>query len=102
MIASSSGLISTGGIADSMTPMRRSLRSAPLTGDNVGLTAITATSRSPAHCASLSRRSWSANSTFAPQSRRPYSISSGCHSAFIATAMAPIEVTAEKARIHSG
>ena len=48
----------------------------------------------PAQRASRSRRSWSASSTLAPQSPSAYSSSSGCHSAFIATAIAPIEVAA--------
>ena len=56
----------------------------------------------PATSAKRSMRSLSAKNTFAPESSRPYAISSGVQSEFIATAMPPTEVVAMNARIHSG
>ncbi|CAB4815625.1 unannotated protein [freshwater metagenome] len=107
MIAGSSGSMFATGIgvsagtlssADAYTSVRA--------GSTCGLSArrVTRVSTSAAESAAETRirRSWSTMSTFAPQSRRPYSISSGCQSAFIATAIAPTLVTAMNEMIHSG
>src|SRR6056297_1672912 len=47
-------------------------------------------------------RSSSTNTTLLPESSRANTISSVCHQAFIGTAMAPTEVMAANAAIHSG
>ena len=49
-----------------------------------------------------STRSRSRNTTRAPESSRPYSISGPVHHALSDTATAPMETMAAKASIHSG